>query len=141
MEKTDFKSWIINIVSEGLGAAFGIAIVGFVAYTVVGVYQIHEKQSDLDKRYGIIEERQSEIETSIAVNEGVFKNMLDKRSKELREEIIKSNQVALDVVLDKDEVEDDDPPLLSPKPTQSIERDALKHRFREAQQHIQQQTF
>jgi Fe2+ transport system protein B len=137
MENIDFRSWVLRIVTEGLGAAFGIAVVGFVAYTAVGVYQIKQENIEYKKQQSIMIEKINTLETNLALQEQSYKNLLEKRSKELREEIIKSNQVALDLVLDEVETQPPKPSLNLPEP--KVQKEALKHRFREAQQMIQQQ--
>lgn len=151
--------FFIGILTEGLGSAFGVAIVAFVAYTVVGVYQIQQSSRELqnsmkeiNNKIVLISDRQYELEKSFLE----IKNSFDERSQKLREEIIQSNQIAMDLLLEQTGVkksEKNSPvgsvvpsapkgvrvaesPLLTPE--EKLETDALKYRFRVEQRRIQE---
>jgi hypothetical protein len=138
-EINNVKSWVVTVVTEGLGAAFGVAIVAFVGYTALGVYQIKVANEKFDKRLSIIESKVANIEKSAALHEKEVESKLKERSRDLREEIIKSNQVALDLLME--EVKSNPPePTINSGDVRS-DRDALKYRYREAQEMIQQQAY
>ena len=46
-EKSKLSSFVFKIIVTGVGSALGIAIVAFVAYTVLGVYHLNEKYFEL----------------------------------------------------------------------------------------------
>lgn len=150
-----------------MGAALGVAIVAFVAFTVVGVYNLQKEvpktQRSLQQLTEAVQQmdlQQNEFERQILAE----RQQWEERSRQLREEIIQSNQVAIDLVIkelrnmeeETDEETDPSPAPLTPRiiPGEDPRRtspmieqrampqrevDALKYRFRQEQQRIQEQ--
>jgi len=169
------SDFLIKVLTEGLGAAFGVAIVVFVGYTVMGVYHQGEAskrfQQQLDGLSTKIEQISTKQETLahdifVVKTDGLsskkeLEDGLKERSAKLREEIIESNQVALQLFMEqsvsfdkKDEALPKDvitsPPLIINGPDGPVilnptsgntgqKSDALKYRFRQEQQKVQQQ--
>jgi len=168
------SNFLIKILTEGLGAAFGVAIVVFVGYTVMGVYHQGEAakrfEQELDNISIRIEQISSKqeslahdifvVKTEGLANKKESEENLEKRSNKLREEIIESNQIALQLFMEQLASSDKNtastpqkefpasPPVIIDAPdgpfilNQDLlgikkETDALKYRLRQEQQKVQ----
>jgi uncharacterized protein HemX len=154
-------SFFIGVFTEGLGSAVGIAIVAFVAYTVVGVYQLQQNNIEmketikqLSTSIATVIEKQNEYEKKIITDNVEY----NEKNRKLREEMIQSNQLALDMVIKEvnpspvasTPVNTTGAPIDSQKNNPLLDlgnyvyrhdsnTDALKYRFRERQREIQGQ--
>lgn len=153
-------SFLINVLMEGLGAALGIAIVAFVAFTVMGVYNLQQRIPKMEETLQTLTESVQQMEKrhiEMEQHRAEAREQWEERSRKLREEIIKSGQLAVELMLKEIQTEKDDeeeasplpvtPPLLpeaerprikAVPPVQQMEMDALKYRFREEQQRVQE---